>query len=275
MYAIGVHGAIGLMITALQRNVLRPWHHTADNWQSKLNRWIAFGVMGILLDIVALVSPIYLVWDIQMDRRTKSTVVLAFAFRAPTIAFTVLRLVALSTLSGHDFTWAYVVPEIYTQLEMHYSLIAATIPCLRIFLKAWHTRFLNMALEELDEQAYVERRCSPDLLILYSSLLSECKMLLASRRSTALTKSASRRHCSQRLVRYGFCRQKQVKKQRMWNRDEVHHATGQRTMGNEEELRDFEGYGGRRWTRRRRCERELAEGDCGEAYGRCRYRAGR
>lgn len=158
MYAMCAYGVVGLVITALRQSISRPWHYTPNNFQSNLDRWNAFGALSILLETIALIAPIYLVWGIQMDRKTKMTVVCAFAVRAPTIAFTVLRLLALSKLDGEDITWKYVTPVIYTQFEIHFSLIAATIPCLRIFLKAWHTRFLNMALEELDEQAYVERK---------------------------------------------------------------------------------------------------------------------
>lgn len=158
MYAVGIYGVVGLLITALRQDILHPWRYTANAAQTNFHRWIAFGCMGIVIDVLTMIAPLYLIWDVQMSRRTKTTVVAAFASRAPTIAFTVLRLVSLSSLDGDNFTWTYVIPEVYTQLEMHYNLIAATIPCLRIFLRAWHTRFLNMALEELDEQAFVERK---------------------------------------------------------------------------------------------------------------------
>lgn len=159
IYAVCVYGVVGLLITALRENILHPWRYNEETAQSNLDRWIAFGVMGAVLDVIALVCPFYLIWGIQIDRRSKARVVLAFASRAPAIVFTVLRLVSISRLSGNDFTWTYVTPEVYTQLELHYSLIAATIPCLRIFLKAWNTSFLAMGLEDLDEQAYVEREC--------------------------------------------------------------------------------------------------------------------
>lgn len=155
--AVGVYGLVGLLITALRQNVLHPWQYDASSAGTNLQRWVALGVMGIVLDIIGMLSPLYLIWDIQMNRRTKAMVVFAFAFRAPTIAFTALRLVALFRVTGNDFTWEYVTPEVYTQLEMHYSLIAATIPCLRIFLKAWNTSFLAMTLEDMDEQAFVQR----------------------------------------------------------------------------------------------------------------------
>ena len=160
MAAVGVYGVVGLLITALRQNTLHPWRYDQDAAQSNFHRWAAFGAMGILLDLVALIAPFYLIWDIQMDRRSKMRVILAFAVRAPIIIFTILRLVTINNLTGEDFTYAYVTPEVYTQLELHFSLIGATIPCLRIFLKAWNTSFLAMGLEDIDDQAYVQRKSS-------------------------------------------------------------------------------------------------------------------
>lgn len=48
-------------------------------------------------------------------------------------------------------------PETLTQLEMHFSVIATTLPCLRLFLRAWNTSFMDMRLQELDPQAYEQR----------------------------------------------------------------------------------------------------------------------
>jgi hypothetical protein len=42
------------------------------------------------------------------------------------------------------------MPALWAQLEMHLSIITATIPCLRIFLKSFNTGYFGMALGQLD-----------------------------------------------------------------------------------------------------------------------------
>ena len=158
MGAIAVYGVVGLFIAALRQDISHPWRYNSTTAQSTLHRWIAFGAMGIALDVAALLAPVYLTWGVQIDLKAKMRVNMAFAFRAPIIVFTALRIIAISQASASDFTWSYVTPEVYTQLEMHYSLIAATIPCLQIFLKAWNTSFLAMGLEDIDGRAYLERK---------------------------------------------------------------------------------------------------------------------
>lgn len=174
MYATGVYAIVGLLITALRQPISRPWRYTVDTAPSNMHRWLAFGVMSAVLDAIALLSPLYLTWNIQMDRRSKLTVIVAFASRAPCIVFDALRIAALVNLNAEDFSWGYITPEIYTQLEMHYSLISATIPCLRIFLRAWHTRFLDLTLEEVDERAYAKRESRPGRQMQRSLLTLDC-----------------------------------------------------------------------------------------------------
>lgn len=173
MYATGVYAIVGLLITALGEPVSHPWRYIVDSAEAHTHRWLAFGALSAALDVVALLSPVYLTWNIQMDRRSKLIVIVAFASRAPCIVFNALRMAALLNLKAEELTWEYVTPEIYTQLEMHYSLISATIPCLRIFLRAWHTRFLDLTLEEVDEQAYAKRE-SPRRDVANVELLRSC-----------------------------------------------------------------------------------------------------
>jgi len=52
--------------------------------------------------------------------------------------------------SVDDLPWAFVAPTIYTQVEMNYSLIAATIPCMRIFLKNFSTGYLGTTADQVD-----------------------------------------------------------------------------------------------------------------------------
>lgn len=157
------YGVIGLLLVSIRQNTLSPWIYTPETVDSLRARWIALGVFGALIDFAASVLPLYLIWGVQMDRSSKRVIIIAFALRLPTILLTGLRLDSLSRLDGMDFAFNYVMPEVFTQIEMHFNLVAATIPCLRIFLKAWNSHFIDLRLEEVDHKAYHARESLQEL----------------------------------------------------------------------------------------------------------------
>ena len=79
-----------------------------------------------------------------MQRSAKSWVILGFASRLPLILIAIIRLTTLSsTLTSPTFTFDFTKSEIATQAEMCYSVISATIPCLRIFVQSFNTGLLS------------------------------------------------------------------------------------------------------------------------------------
>jgi hypothetical protein len=76
---------------------------------------------------------------------------MAFSCRLPIIPVAILRLVNLNHDSGStDYSWDIVLAVVLAQVEMHFSLIASTIPCLRPFLKALDTGYLATQAAQVD-----------------------------------------------------------------------------------------------------------------------------
>lgn len=67
----------------------------------------------------------------------------------------ILRIVAFrTTLSDTaNISWRYAWLEMYTEIEMHFSLIAATIPCMHVFLKNFNTGYLGTTADQIDPTA--------------------------------------------------------------------------------------------------------------------------
>lgn len=126
------------------------------------------GVMSIFTDIVVTGMAIYLVWDLNMASKSKSLVITAFALRLFVIPVTIARLVTLGHVQYDDLSFSYSLPEVMTQLEMYCNLITTTLPCLRLFLTAWNTSFMDMRLEEIDHDAYRERKLPSIPLTIHS-----------------------------------------------------------------------------------------------------------
>lgn len=146
------------------------------------------GVMSIFTDIIITGLAIYLVWDLNMASKSKSLVITAFALRLFVIPVTIARLVTLKHIQYDDVSFSYSLPEVMTQLEMYCNLITTTLPCLRLFLTAWNTSFMDMRLEEIDNNAYRERKLPP-------------RRLLTQHIISLHTNSSLRRHNSLRLRR--------------------------------------------------------------------------
>ena len=111
-----------------------------------------------MADEVALFAiAVWLVWALQMPRRLKATVILAFALRLPVIAASLARLADLGFAYGSAEPFFDIVPAgIATQCALHYSLMAATIPCMKPFIISFNTswgttnpRGTSYALDEL------------------------------------------------------------------------------------------------------------------------------
>ena len=153
-YTVVAYGFAGILIIALSKNITRPWKVMGTASRSTLPRWAAVEAMGMALDIALIVFPAVLVRGLKMGRSTKIAVFLGFALRFPAIIFAAIRVAAIATMDYEDFTFSYIRPEIWGQIEMHYNVVAATIPCLRMFLKGWNTSFISTTLKEMDPEAY-------------------------------------------------------------------------------------------------------------------------
>jgi hypothetical protein len=154
---ISTFGLISFISVAIRPDTARPWLYHEGDVGSVLARWIATGVMSILTDIIVTGMSIYLVWNLNMVSKSKSLVITAFTLRLFVTPVTIARLVTLSHIRHDDLSFSYSTPEVMTQLEMYCNLIATTLPCLRLFLTAWNTSFMDMRLEEIDNDAYRER----------------------------------------------------------------------------------------------------------------------
>jgi hypothetical protein len=117
--------------------------------------------MSILTDLIVTGMSIYLVWDLNMASKSKSLVITAFTLRLFVMPVTIARLVTLSHVQADNLSFSYSLPEVMTQLEMYCNLITTTLPCLRLFLTAWNSSFMDIGLAGIDHDAYRERETLP------------------------------------------------------------------------------------------------------------------
>ncbi|KAI9701000.1 MAG: hypothetical protein M1836_001668 [Candelina mexicana] len=144
-----VWGVAAILTIAIRCKYSEPWLIVKNQCPDMAARWIAVGALGLVIEILLLGLPIYLVWDLQMPMISKVIVVFAFAFRLPVLVAGIIRLRYLvPTLNSSDYTFDSVYGLVCTQIELHYSLMAATIPCMKPFVKAFNTGYLGTAARQ-------------------------------------------------------------------------------------------------------------------------------
>ncbi|KAI9744980.1 MAG: hypothetical protein M1835_002655 [Candelina submexicana] len=144
-----VWGVAAILTIAIRCKYSEPWLVIRNQCPDMAARWIAVGALGLVIEVLLLGLPIYLVWDLQMPMISKVIVVFAFAFRLPVLVAGIIRLRYLvPKLNSSDYTFDTVYGLVCTQIELHYSLMAATIPCMKPFVKAFHTGYLGTAARQ-------------------------------------------------------------------------------------------------------------------------------
>ncbi|EME79184.1 uncharacterized protein MYCFIDRAFT_22024, partial [Pseudocercospora fijiensis CIRAD86] len=117
-----------------------PWKLVGSHCSNQYTSWQAITAFNIIIEIFIFAMPIWLVWDLQTDLMKKFTVVAIFSLRLPVIVAAGLRLHFLSeTIGSSEPLLKGVIPFICLNIEMHYGLIAATIPTLKPFVGAFNT----------------------------------------------------------------------------------------------------------------------------------------
>ncbi|PSN71293.1 hypothetical protein BS50DRAFT_546564 [Corynespora cassiicola Philippines] len=143
--AISVLMALWTIVAALLVSVGCSPQSTAPTMESQIcpgiyDRYHGLVVTDALTDILLVMAPTCLVWQLQMHISLKVQVVFVFAFRLPLVPLSILTLrnwnhSLHSSNPGIDRT-----PVIlYQQGQLCFSLISATVPCLKSFIRSFDT----------------------------------------------------------------------------------------------------------------------------------------
>jgi hypothetical protein len=102
--------------------------------------WTVHAVVDIIACLTIFILPVIIVLPLQMNSDLKAQVVFPFTLELPLCAFAIVRLIyTCGTYAADDHTWANTNAQIWTQICMHLGVVAASIPCLKMFLKGMST----------------------------------------------------------------------------------------------------------------------------------------
>ncbi|KAF7595509.1 hypothetical protein BBP40_005845 [Aspergillus hancockii] len=135
-------GAISVLLAAFQCRLPRPWDIGAvKHCENMFAQWVVVETGNMLIEFLIPGLIILIVWNLRVPMMTKITVVFAFSLQLLVAIPTVFRLILIQQTTSdenhNDSTFEITDTVIVTEVVMHFSLIAATFPCLRKFLQAF------------------------------------------------------------------------------------------------------------------------------------------
>ncbi|RFU29813.1 hypothetical protein B7463_g6522, partial [Scytalidium lignicola] len=139
MLFIAIWGTTSEFAIAFQCKLPHPWAIIAGKCFDRQAFWDFFGTLDVLTDIVVILIPAYLVWNIQMPTKRKIFVFLAFGTRICITPLTILRTYYLSTNSSeHLPNQSFVAYHAYllTTIQLNLSIFVACVPFLKPFLES-------------------------------------------------------------------------------------------------------------------------------------------
>ncbi|KAK2879363.1 hypothetical protein FQN49_000951 [Arthroderma sp. PD_2] len=146
---LGAVGSLVVSVTSvflicMRCDLSKPWDLITPGCSQTYSRWYTVETLGILVELYAAWVPIYLVWSLQMQIRSKFVVLFAFSFRLPVLVAAGTRLYYLRQQQIHeDFLFYGAAASVCLEVELHYGLMAATIPCLKPFVKLFNTGWFD------------------------------------------------------------------------------------------------------------------------------------
>ncbi|EXJ89772.1 hypothetical protein A1O3_02839 [Capronia epimyces CBS 606.96] len=121
-------------------------------------RWQLITAFDVATECILVLLSIFTVWPVQLAFSMKCQVVLAFAFRLPIVALSIVHLKFISDYTkSSNPGLALVTPLVLQQVQLCWSLIAATVPNLKAFVKSFSSGF-GIRLDPNTTRIYGSRR---------------------------------------------------------------------------------------------------------------------
>ncbi|KAK3703659.1 hypothetical protein LTR37_014355 [Vermiconidia calcicola] len=131
LIAVPVSTLAFLPATALQCDLTQPWN-IAGQCPGWFVRWEIQGIVASLIEVAIFFTPVYLTWSLQAKASLKLEVISPFALRLLILIFTGFRLSSFNQSKFASNPTLYEAQYIcWTQAELSYSIMAATIPTAR------------------------------------------------------------------------------------------------------------------------------------------------
>ncbi|KAJ5105258.1 hypothetical protein NUU61_002605 [Penicillium alfredii] len=129
-----------VLILLVDCELNKPWRSQGGQCRNLNTRWQFIAALDVITELILFLLAVVLLKGLFMSVKRKLAIGFAFIFRFPLIIFTLLHISTLrAALHDPDVTLAAVPPTVWLQVEVHYTLVACSVFCLRPFMAAVST----------------------------------------------------------------------------------------------------------------------------------------
>ncbi|KAK8085943.1 hypothetical protein PG994_000917 [Apiospora phragmitis] len=122
-----IHGVAAVLVTLLICQPIRAnWDHSAGHCGKQTEAYVAFEVLGLILDLIPAVAPLYWVYRLMLPLRKRLYVSLILSVGFLVSIITGLRIYALDKVDSLDFTYNQAYLGLLSTLG---ALISVTLGC--------------------------------------------------------------------------------------------------------------------------------------------------
>ena len=148
---LGLFGGSALLVTLFACRLPLPWHYQSSQCVDLSTFTRAIGVIDIFTDLLLVALPVYLFSRVQYVGSGRWTVIVVFSMRALIIIPGVLRLIevpkAFDWSPSGDASWDSVPFLTWESVTVNFSVISASIPCVRPFLRSLESGLYDVSLK--------------------------------------------------------------------------------------------------------------------------------
>ncbi|KAL8764563.1 MAG: hypothetical protein Q9194_006978 [Teloschistes cf. exilis] len=145
--AAATWAVVAFLGVAFECGVPRPWAIVNGKRMNVTAFWEAMGAIDILTDFALIALPTYITWHLQMARKHKVAVTIAFGCRIILPPIVILRLIYLdSAFNSDNQTFDYRRTVFCMLADVNASVLVACIPFLKPFMQGLESGLLTSDL---------------------------------------------------------------------------------------------------------------------------------
>lgn len=112
------------------------WDHINGSCVDVVAFWTFDTAFSMAISLIIMALPVIIVYPLQMTLGRKAQAIGAFLLQLPLCGFAVVRLLYLRRVyRSDDLIWESVEWQIWTQIALHFTVMAKNMPCLKMFLE--------------------------------------------------------------------------------------------------------------------------------------------
>ncbi|KUI57214.1 hypothetical protein VP1G_04564 [Cytospora mali] len=145
----GIISVVGVVSSCDPEAMLSLYDNTSE-CPGQFTRWVTITAFDVGSEILGCLLPVALVWSLNMTTKSKFHVFLAFSFRLPMVALSLLHLKYIHQYTKSPEPLFAITNPLLCQLGMlTWSLMSATIPNIKSFMRVFN---FSMGMGTLDER---------------------------------------------------------------------------------------------------------------------------